>query len=874
MAMGKNVTRLFKTFIPNNYRLFLEPNKKANTFSGKVVISGHKIGRPSKRLTFHQKGLNITKAQITTLDKKSNLDVPVIRINHQKTFDEVRLHSSNMLYPGRYTVTLEFSGKITRPMNGLYPCFFKHDNQDKQLLATQFESHHAREVFPCVDEPEAKATFDLSLSTEKNEEVIANTPIKKQTVQNDRLYTEFKTTPLMSTYLLAFATGELKHLESKTKRGVIVRTYATPDKVNETEFALDVGVKILEFYEEYFGIDYPLEKCDMVALPDFASGAMENWGLITYREQALLVNPDHTSLSSKQWVAMVVAHELAHQWFGNLVTMRWWTDLWLNEGFASWIEYLAVDHIFPEWEMWTQFDVDERHQALKLDALANTHPVEVAVNHPDEIRSIFDAISYSKGASVIHMLNKYLGPDDFQAGLRHYLKRHQYGNTDTIDLWQALEEISGKPVKDFMHAWTSQPGYPLITAKVSGEKIHLSQSKFIVNPLSKSDDSDMWPIALLDNDRTTPDQFTEKTTDYKIASLEGYFINQGQSGFYRTVYDVKHFKNLGTLVKQGKLSPLDRIGLLGDYFEASKAGQASTVDALQFIENYSEETNYAVWDVIAGIIGNIRAIFGDDKIRELMKPFVRKLIHSELNRLGWDTKADDSHFDRLLRPVILGLASSAEDPEIVSKCIELFNELVVPDDKSRNSSKQAQTNIKQAIDPDLRGVVFGTVARQNRSEDFDKLIQLHNSSTQSDERLSLSLAISSFKQPEIIDKGLAMIKSDAVRLQDVSYWIAYSLMNRHAQGKAWEWIKANWEWLDDNIGSDLSFYRMPMYVARAYSDEDFINEYKAFFKPRLNPAMERSYNQGIEMLEWQSAWKKREYDSVKMFFTVEGSRKP
>ena len=287
----------------------------------------------------------------------------------------------------------------------------------------------------------------------------------------------------MSTYLLAFVYGDMEYLESKTSAGVVVRSYATKDNVAHTKFALECAVKTLEFFNDYFAIEYPLAKCDLVALPDFASGAMENWGCITFRETALIVDPKNTSLVTKQYVALVVAHELAHQWFGNLVTMRWWTDLWLNEGFASWIEYLAVDKLFPNWDVWTQFIVDEQEQGLRPDSLRNTHPVEVAINHPDEIRTIFDSISYQKGSSVINMLHRYLGPDTFRAGLRSYLKTHEFGNTDTVDLWSALEKVSRKPVKKFMHAWTSQAGFPIVHASIKGRHLELKQQQFFLTVL-------------------------------------------------------------------------------------------------------------------------------------------------------------------------------------------------------------------------------------------------------------------------------------------------------------------------------------------------------------------------------------------------------
>ncbi len=867
--MGKSVTRLYTSFQPKHYQLHITPDKDTQTFSGSVVITGRKVGRPSQRLTFHQKDLKITAAHVTFHDKKGDHEIAIDRINHHKSFDEVRLHSKRLLYPGLYSLRLEFTGTITRPMNGLYPCFFEHDGKQKQLLATQFESHHAREVFPCIDEPEAKATFDLSLTTSAGEEVIANTPIKHQKTTGDLTTTDFETTPIMSTYLLAFATGEIGYKQAKTKRGVSVRTYATPDNVEMTAFALDVAVKTLEFYEDYFGIEYPLAKCDMIALPDFASGAMENWGLITYREHTLLVDEHNTTLGTKQYVAMVVAHELAHQWFGNLVTMRWWTDLWLNEGFASWIEYMAVDHLFPEWEMWTQFNVDERQQALKLDALEHTHPIEVPVNHPDEIRSIFDAISYSKGASVIHMLHEYLGADDFRSGLRHYLTTHAYGNTDTVDLWQALEEISGKPVKQFMHAWTSQPGFPVVHTVVDEKSISLRQERFFLNPKHAQLPASTWPVALLDNSEQAPEQFTQEAVSFELPETTSFKLNVGQSGFYRTTYNAAHLKHLGEQIKKGRLQPVDRIGVLSDMFETAKAGESDTADALYFLENFHAESNYAVWDVIASSLGGIRTVIADEALREDMKPYIRSLIACELKRLGWDRKQSDSHFDRLLRPIILGLAASSDVPEIVDHCQTLFAQIhhandISPDLRTAATNKEVKRG--NDIDPDMRGVVFGTVARLGGEKEFDKLVALHNSTALSDERLTLCAAITGFKQPELIEKSLAMINSDDVRLQDVAYWIAYSFLNRHARQQTWDWVKHNWEWLHENLGSDLSFYRMPIYVARVHSDEAFIKEYEAFFKPKLSPAMDRSYKQGIEMLQWQSAWKTRAQREIKAFF--------
>ncbi|MCA9348368.1 M1 family metallopeptidase [Candidatus Saccharibacteria bacterium] len=850
--MSKKVTRLYDNLKPENYKLDIHIDPTGRKFSGKVIIRAKKTGRPSKRITLHQKNLTITSATIVKHDKKLDNIVEISRMNTQKSYDEVRLHSQSTLYPGEYTITLHFTGKITNPMNGLYPCHFKHEGKDKILLATQFESHHAREVFPCIDEPEAKATFDLSITTpnESSQTTLANTPILSEVISPDNQTKQitFETTPIMSTYLLAFVHGEIGHKQAKTQRGTFVGAYATPDNVKFVDFALDTAVKCLEFYEEYFDIAFPLPKSDMIALPDFASGAMENWGLITYREQCMLVDPKNTSIGTKQYVAMVVAHELAHQWFGNLVTMKWWTDLWLNEGFASWIEYLAIDHIFPEWNMWTQFIADEQQPALKLDSINNTHAIEVEINHPDEIRTVFDTISYNKGASVIHMLYGYLGAKDFRNGLRAYLKKHAYSNTVTNDLWASLEEVSGKPVKSFMHAWTSLPGFPLLKVERKAGQLHLRQDRLFMVP-PKDQSRSKWPIPLLANSKLPNGIDHLEHKELALDTNKTIKFNQHQNGFYRTIYSSELVAELAD--KMHDLQPLDKLGIIADSFEASKAGYSSVTDGLQLLKHCHDDESSPLWDIIANNIGEIRRVMDDDSVREAIKPFVRDLISTQLKRLGTNEKKSDSYFDKLLRPTILALASSADEQSIIDWCEQLF----------------AKAKHVSDIHPDIRSVVFSTVARHGDKTTYAQLLKFHNNSDSSEERLTLSAALTSFEQPELTAKSLAMVNSQDVRRQDAMYWIAYSFMNRHAKQATWQWVKENWQWLDKELGSDLSFYRMPIYVARSFSNNEFKDEYKAFFVTKSTPSLERSIKQGLEMLEWQINWRQKDLANVIQFLT-------
>jgi len=851
--MSKKVRRLFEGFQPQNYRIFMDPNREEMTITGTVTITGKKVGRPSQRLTFHQNGLTITEATITKQDKKETRSIAVSRINHQRSLDEVRLHTDEQLFAGMYVITLSFTGKITRPMDGIYPCFFKQDGADKQLIATQFESHFARQAFPCVDEPEAKATFDLTLVSPLHETVLANTPVATQKEDNNKLVTTFETTPIMSTYLLAFMYGELEHKEATTKNGTLVRAFATPDNVAHTDFALETAVRCLEYFEEYFDIPFPLPKCDFVALPDFASGAMENWGLITFREHALLVDPENTSLPSKQFVAEVVCHELTHQWFGNLVTMRWWTDLWLNEGFANVMAYMACDKLFPEWNVMTNYIVEEQQTGLKLDALENTHPIEVAVHHPDEIRTIFDAISYNKGGSSIMMLSHYLGETVFRDGLRHYLKKHAYSNTDTVDLWDALETVSKKPVKDMMAAWTSQPGYPVVSATVDGNNVALTQEQFFVNPIAqkKHDHELLWPIALHGGSEI-PEMLDKAELHCTVKDGSKVKLNQGQTSFIRVIYNPEHVRVLAKRIENNELEPLDRLGILSDAFEAAKAGYCDTVSALELLEAFKNEDNDNVWDVMTASLGAIRVVMDDDELRETTKPYGRTLVAKQLKRLGIEPTEHDSHFDTLLRPTILGLAAVSDQEDVVAYAKQTFADMQKSED----------------VDPDIRSIIYTTVARRGGEAEFEKLLSLHNASTSAEERVTIAAALTCFKQPELIQRALSLITTDTVRLQDVAYWIAYSFANRFARQATWEWTKENWKWLKDNLGSDMSFTRMPVYVARSMSTAAFLPEYKAFFESVMEPSLDRAYKQGIEMIEWQSAWRDRDLAEVKAYFAA------
>ena len=495
----ETVEHLIEKFVPENYNIFLDINRQEKFFSGNVAINGEALDNV---ISFHQKDLMIHSVLLDNNELTYHIDNEneAVRIELPET--------------GSMTLVLEFSGKITDNMTGIYPSYYTVENVKKEIISTQFESHFAREVFPSIDEPEAKATFDLALKFDQEEGDIAlsNMPeINANRRQETGVWT-FETTPRMSSYLLAFALGNLHGKTAYTKGGTEVGVFATcAHNIDSVDFALDIAVRVIDFYEDYYGIKYPIAQAYHVALPDFSAGAMENWGLITYREVYLLVD-ENSTVSSRQQVALVVAHELAHQWFGNLVTMKWWDDLWLNESFANMMEYVAIDAIEPNWHIFEDFQTSGVPHALKRDATDGVQSVHVAVNHPDEINTLFDAaIVYAKGSRLMHMLRRWLGDKVFAAGLKLYFEKHQYNNTVGRDLWNALSTASGKDVASFMDAWLEQPGYPLVTLKLEGDSLQLSQKQFFIGEYEDQDR--LWPIPLNSNWSGLPEILSEKTIE-------------------------------------------------------------------------------------------------------------------------------------------------------------------------------------------------------------------------------------------------------------------------------------------------------------------------------------------------------------------------
>lgn len=833
----QRVKKLVKNLIPENYNLSLVIDRKKRIFTGTLSIIGESIGS-HRTIEFHSKDLVVSSVLID--GKSSNF----------ATVDDILTITPTELTNKRHNIVIVYSGKITDAMHGMYPCYFDNNGDKKELIATQFESHHAREVLPCIDEPGAKATFDVTLTTEPNVTVLGNMPIKFQRQENNNLITCFETTPKMSVYLLAWVVGEMHSKSAQTKDGVEVNVWSTPvQSLESLDFALDIAVRSIEFFNDYFGTPYPLKKCDHVALPDFSSGAMENWGLITYREVALLVDPTDTSISSKRYVATVIAHELSHQWFGNLVTMAWWNDLWLNESFASLIEYTAIDKLEPSWNVWLDFASSDVVSALKRDSIDGVQPVQIDVNHPDEISTLFDgAIVYAKGARLLQMLAGYIGETNFKNGLRLYFEKFAYQNTIDQDLWHILGDTSQLDIANFMKPWLTQPGFPVVHASLQSDSILLTQEK--IGSFNSKKSNVIWPIPLNSNYDNAPKLLAEKTAKLNIDTDKTFRLNVGNSAHFIAHYDDQLFKQILTEVKNGNLSAIDRLQLINEQTILADVGIVSHASLLETLTVFSDETNEQVWNMIAYAISAIKKfIIDDQELESKFKKFINDLIKNTFDRLGWDKIPNEPEADTELRSLIIGLMSYSEDESIVSEAINRFNSCAVTD-----------------LDPELRSVIIATAVRESETDKIiDSLLGTYSTTNSPEVKLDITAGLTATKSIKTAQKTLGVVKAGKIiRPQDSFRWIVLLLRNKYCQEFAWQWMRENWLWIETNFKGDKSYDDYPKYAGNSLYTQKQLDEFTEFFQPMINiPALSRVITVAINEISDRVALIKHDGERLK-----------
>ena len=835
------VKHFIETFVPEHYDLFLDLNRADKTFSGKVTITGE---AKTSKISLHQKDLTVEAVEVAGQARPFTLDK-----DNEALYIELEA-------AGPVVVTITYTGKITDNMTGIYPSYYTVDGVKKEIISTQFESHFAREAFPSVDEPEAKATFDLALKFDQAEGELALSNMPEIDVENRKAtgVWKFETTPRMSSYLLAFAAGDMQGITAKTKNGTSVGVYATKaHPASNLEFALDIAVRCIEFYEEYYGVKYPIPQSLHVALPDFSAGAMENWGLVTYREIYLLVDENSTALS-RQTVALVVAHELAHQWFGNLVTMKWWDDLWLNESFANMMEYVSVDAIEPSWKIFEDFQTSGAPYALKRDATDGVQSVHVEVKHPDEINTLFDgAIVYAKGSRLMHMLRRWLGDDAFRKGLGAYFEKHQYGNTIGRDLWDALSQASGRDVAAFMDAWLEQPGYPVVTAKVENDCLILTQKQFFIG--EHEEKGRLWPVPLNSNWQGLPDTLTTERLEIPnyadlAAQNEGALrLNTENTAHYITDYQGELLdallNNLSSLDNISKLQIVQERRLLAE------SGKISYADLLPVISKLANETSYMVVSAVSQVLEGLnRFVDEGSQTEEDYKALLKVLSQSNFDRLGFEKQEGESDEDEMVRQLIVGNMIKADDETAKAQASQIF-------DKYRDNLEKLPAAIRLQV--------LVNQIKHHESKELAKLyLDLYVASNDGSFKNALSTALSYTKNKESLDELLATWKDKfTVKPQDLSAWYARFLSRDFTQEAVWTWARENWDWIKAALGGDMSFDSFVISPAVVFKTEKRLAEYKAFFEPQLDDmAISRNISMGIKEIAARVELVKREKEAV------------
>lgn len=840
-----NPHRLPSSVVPSHYRIHLEPNLDEATFSGNVEIEVE-VGTPNDNIQINSAEIQISSASVRDAVGSETV---ASGVDHDEKMERATLSFDSELSPGPYTIVAEFTGILNDKLHGFYRSVFTDDDGVEHTIATtQFESTSARRAFPCFDEPAFKASFGVTLVVPEKEFAVSNGPTVSETDLGDgRKSILFEDTMVMSTYLVAFIVGPFEATDPVDVDGVPLRIVHPIGKGHLTEYSLEAGAFALKFFTDYYGIPYPGQKLDMVAVPDFAFGAMENLGCITYREVLLLVDKSRSTEPELLRVADVIAHEIAHMWFGDLVTMEWWNGIWLNEAFATFMATMSSDSFNSEWGRWNQFSL-ERSMAFDVDSLANTRPIEIEVNSPEDAEGMFDLLTYEKGGSVLRMLEQYLGAEEFKDGISYYLNKHQYGNTETNDLWDAIEHVTQQPARRIMDSWIFQKGYPLVSAAISedGSTISLSQDRFLYSEGDEADTT-IWSVPVVLKVGTTSGVeevrylLEEKSADITLdAPADWATANAGGSGFFRARYSAEMLKSLSSSMFDN-LTPIERYGLVDDTWSSVMAGRTSASDFLDFARSFQQETDLDVWTVLSGCLAGLdKLVEGEAKLQ--YKAVIRDLAQPGLDRLGWEPSDSDSSRDLELRGMFIRLLANVGDDEIALKNAGDLHDSYLVDAGS--------------VEPNVAAAATGVVASKGDTTQYEVFLDKYRNPTTPQEERRYQSALSAFPGEAEMDRTLAMTLDGTVRTQDAPYLLAVAMRNKEQGFVAWEFIKDNWEQINKDFPAN-SIVRMLSGVtslSKPGQAEDVI----AFFDDHEVPQGQLTLQQTLEKLRVNVALRERE----------------
>ncbi len=778
--MSDNLYRLPRAVVPSRYHLRLEPDLESATFSGIANIE-IEIAAPVDEIVLNAAELTIGSAALvgpdgSTRDLSARLDDPTERLH---------LTADGPFTPGMFELRLTYDGILNDQLRGFYRSTFTDvDGNEQTIATTQFEATDARRAFPCWDEPDFKAVFSVTLVVPNHLFAVSNgAELSREPTTGDKVVIRYADTMRMSTYLVAFVVGPFEATQPVDVDGVPLRIVAPIGKQHLTPFALEAGAFCLKWLSDYYGIPYPGDKVDFIAVPDFAFGAMENLGAIIYRETALLVDPATSGLAEQRRVVDVIAHELAHMWFGDLVTMHWWEGIWLNEAFASFMEMKATEAMHPEWDRWIAFAVDpgaERSGALTVDALSSSRPVEFPVESPDEANEMFDALTYGKGSAVLRMMEQFLGEEVFRTGVGDYLRTHAYANTVTRDLWAALDAASGRPVGEIMDTWILQAGYPQVDIGVHDTTIRLSQSRFLF--IDDETDTTTWRIPMQLKVATPSGVKVHKivmeqpTETVDIGEPVHWVIaNAGGHGFYRTHYTpdlleelIDHFE---------VLTPLERFTLLDDTFAFVRNGHMEAGAFLRLATAYADEHHQAIWQMLISHLGSLQRIVPDELL-DAYRARISVLIAHKAAEFGWEPRDDETDLDRHLRGNLLrGMGILAADADTIAEARPRAGQLIED---------------PQSIDADVGQAALFITASAATEADFDRFVEAYETAHTPQLRQRFLQAVCSVDDPERAATVFDWTLAGRVRTQDAAWVTARMLTNRKSGPSVWRLLRTHW----------------------------------------------------------------------------------
>ncbi|KAB8342752.1 hypothetical protein FH972_022350 [Carpinus fangiana] len=839
-------------------------------YTGTVIIDLD-VKEEVKDITLNSHQLKIHHAQI-----QASEPIKASNISYNEKSQQATLSFPSSVAPStKVKLTLTFEGTINNLMAGFYkpaapasPSTAR-DDEFHYMFSTQFESSDARRAFPCFDEPNLKASFDVQIEIPEDQTALSNQPEKetKKSKKDGLKVVSFETTPVMSTYLLAWAFGDFEYVEDFTRRkyngkNLPVRVYTTRGLKEQGRFALEHAHQVIDMFSDIFKIEYPLPKSDLLAVHEFSHGAMENWGLVTYRTTAVLFDEKNSDQKYRNRVAYVVAHELAHQWFGNLVTMDWWSELWLNEGFATWVGWYAIDKLHPDWDIWGQFVQEAMQTAFTLDSVRNSHPIEVPVKDALEVDQIFDHISYLKGASVIRMLAAHLGTETFLNGVAIYLKKHAYGNATTKDLWAGLSEASGQDVGAFIDDWIRQIGFPVLTVAEEPGQISVKQSRFLTTgDVKPEEDSTTWwlPLGLkaaVGKESNAPKALTSKETTIRGIDESFYKLNRDQTGFYRTNYPPKRLEALGS--KKDQLSIQDKIGLIGDAQALAVSGDGTTTGLLGLLEKFQDEDNYLVWSQVITSLASVRQVFStNEKVSKGLKDFTLKLVTRETEKLGWDFDPSESYLTAQLRALLIATAGLAGHEGIIATANKQFDAYFSGD--------------KAALNQNLRSAVWRIAITEKGKPAYDAVKDEFLTTTSVDGREIALTSLGRVQSPELAEDFFKFFMSEHVAVQDVHSGSSSLAANSKTRHQLWELIKADWPHVRERLGGNMvvldRFLRVSL---NKFSDATVQQDIEAFFEGKDNKGYDRCLGVVGDTIGGNATYKARDEAAVLEWLSARG----